>query len=1008
MKLIIETNDLKKKLQECYKKFKSYVYYSPTLAYLKQRIAEFEDDLSQFENTFTTLAKAIIECNSTYLNELIDKIDFLAIPKPTSNSDNKMKSQNIVENKNINITNTRSNEKVYVVDINCFIDGPIEIFILDIFLTLNIGKIAENNTSYKKYCYANRLHRDTLEENGNIKYGPLPLFKFYFSQYKHWKNDAIEKSEEIYKSGNDSTMVTLDISGYYYNVDANIKSILRNINIDAYDSPSSLLVNFFQELFLSFTKKIINIKQGVHLASILPIGLTTSSLLANIYLLPFDETCSYNCEYYGRYVDDIIFVIKKKCFNSFQKLVENYNLPFICKDNNFILNKFPSLIVKNDKLRIISIHKKGSKELLDKLRTKAFNISEHNLFPNFNADIEELMNDVYKNQDYLRIRDIDSISIDSSKIAKTASGLLTSLLGTKQNIQKFSKKNESIYVKKAKCLYNTLNNTDLINIIFKWESLILLFFSLEKKYLHKINTAIKQSINSIHYAKSKKGMVRENNELIKKSCKKYFENASFSLMAATADYTILEDTNNVTAKYRQSNMFNKQLVQFPLSNFASKIEDNLNFNILKFEPYIDSLNKPLNQFKLDYSPYHIGYNEYLFAFELYYLVQNKNYDVNKILNDYFDSYGLKHGIEKPQMTMNNVTTANINNLEYTLNKITLPKSILNTNNRINLGSIKMAIAVYNLESLSMIQKKKRTKKYVLNTRPYSQHKKNEIISVLNDAYCESFQQNIHNIKKANRVKNNAKEINNEQNNHSDKESVDYVIFPELFLPVEWFQLVDKFSRETQSIITTGLRYVVYKKKAYNFVLVDIPFYDCHYHKQSCVFIRKKNAIPLYEDIIINDSNLKIEKTNKNNYFVFEKDGVSFAPLICFEATDVMARSILKNNIDFAFTIAYNKDTKYFNSIGRSTARDLFCYYIECNSSNLGSTSYGPLKNKFLPLVSNKGDQRNHMQIVKIDLESLRNYKKNYLSALELHKDFDKNKEDFDQKNKFKKPSANTK
>ena len=330
--------------------------------------------------------------------------------------------------------------------------------------------------------------------------------------------------------------------------------------------------------------------------------------------------------------------------------------------------------------------------------------------------------------------------------------------------------------------------------------------------------------------------------------------------------------------------------------------------------------------------------------------------------------------------------------------------------KINKDNVKIAVAGIDLDKLGLTYKDKdNDDKIKLSTSFLSYLTKERVIRLLNESYYRDFNQNISSIIESNSFK---KETNNETEITNIKEPVNFIVFPESFLPISWMHLFNTFAAETQSTIISGIRYIVYKGNAFNLVSVNIPYYDEDFHKHTLLVLRRKNVIPLYEKNILKNTKLNISNTNPNYYFVVKKDNISFAPFICYETTDIKARAMLKGNVDYIFAVEYNKDVKYFNSIGMSVSRDLFCFYVECNSSIYGSSSYGPYKNEFLPISSDKGNSRDHMHIISTDLSSLLDYKQGYDNAYLYSNQYDfiePNNATVDkEKSKFKKPSANTK
>ncbi len=86
----MEVSELEKILMECYKKLKSYVYYTNNLTHIKYKILDFEMK-KNFEYTFKKIAKAIINENDEFFNDLIYKVDLIPqIKKIKSTEKNKI------------------------------------------------------------------------------------------------------------------------------------------------------------------------------------------------------------------------------------------------------------------------------------------------------------------------------------------------------------------------------------------------------------------------------------------------------------------------------------------------------------------------------------------------------------------------------------------------------------------------------------------------------------------------------------------------------------------------------------------------------------------------------------------------------------------------------------------------------------------------------------------------------------------------------------------------------
>ncbi len=989
------------KLKGSYRKFKSQVYFQNSLCYKKKEIALFEDKIDSFESAFKELEAAISSKDINYFKSLFERIDTFIVPKKINEKSN---DPSLIENKN-------TIEKVEINEVNFHFDSPIEINILDVFYTIEVASFLNSKGILQNECwYANKFHRDLFDYDSEPNYKNLNIHTYYFSQYKKWKNDAIYCSEKLYNSKKDSSIISLDITGYYYFVDANIEKILFDCGIVLPDE-LTFLTKVMQELFNYYSALVCSYRIDLKGRVFLPIGLNLSYLLANLYLSSFDELANKICSHYGRYVDDIIMVIDNCNYTDLKQFAKDFPLIFKEDSNgDVVLTSFPSLRIKKDKFRIIRNYHDGSSEIFTKLKTEERTISEYNLFPSFSANVNSIINDIYEKQEYIKIRDFHKIQVDQSKIGKTINGLITATKGTKI-------KNKASFNRYSNNLLEALSPSAIVLTCMKMERLLLLFGYLENmRAFSKLKSKIRKTIKHIKflpndYTKTLYGDGRSKNkktieDRIKQSLQSLFENALCCFGALTGNVRIAQEVSPaVVQMYRYSNLFDLAPVRYPLINFTDLTKANLDYRIINFQVFVDATMQGYNSFQIQYSPYYLNLNDYLWAMETSELVTTGKYDIETLYNSYYEKIGTFFDEYKAELTFN----IDQNN-RYKLTTITINNNPLFFNISTNPNKIAIAVGSINLDMMDITykEKKKRNPKTLLNVKDLGSEVKSAVIRLLNDSYYRDFKKNRDNLKKVNVQ--GPVEQENPENIENEKRPVDYILFPESFLPLSWIKLIDKFSRETLTTIVTGIRYVVYKGAVFNLVATEIPYFDQNMHKQSLIVIRDKNIMPLKERNILHDSGYIIKDKDVYDYVLFKKDNVNFAPLICYEATDIDARSLFKNKTNYIFTIAFNQDVNYFNSIGMSTSRDLFCFYIECNSSKFGSTAYAPYKNKYIPIASDKGNAREHMQIVFTNLNALNEYKKGYFDALANYDNYDFTDEDPNakpdkKKAMFKKPSA---
>jgi hypothetical protein len=298
---------------KAYKKLKHYFYYDNTSLFIREKIAEFENEIesnsdhpnyeSAFRNRMRTIASNLnrkpIKFWQNYFEQ---KIDYRITPKSLH------KKQSLV------LTNRTQQDVLHVERINLFIDTTVEIHIISVLWLMRVGRHLTKWVDRDNYAYQLEIKDEEKEE---VVDG-LRLYKPYFIQYQNWRDKAIAKAEQLVQEKKDVVILSLDVKDYFHSV----KLDLKKIEIELYKEKSFLkndtnvnkLFKLLSAINIAYTNKIKIVKKLPDLAegeSILPIGLLSSGLLGNIYLKEFDCQVKdlLNPAYYGRYVDDLLFVL---------------------------------------------------------------------------------------------------------------------------------------------------------------------------------------------------------------------------------------------------------------------------------------------------------------------------------------------------------------------------------------------------------------------------------------------------------------------------------------------------------------------------------------------------------------------------------------------------------------------------------------------------------------------------------------------------------------------------
>ena len=322
-------------IRKAYSKFKSHVYYDSTELFQRKQIAIFETgmdeknvfgfdgiykidrdfwgqfDLLEFEEKFEVIAKHLTNYHKSteFFDHFLKKINIIALPKKFS----KLPSQKD-DSENF-ITNQREGDKYEIEKVTLFIEMPVELHIICVLWLMYYGYLLDKDLH--ENCLGNRL---ILNKNQTAIIEGSGLFKPYYKQYQKWRDGAVEEAQNRLAKKENVALVNLDIKDYFYSVRLDFGAIEK----ECFISEDSNLHAVFKKIHEIFTAKLIakefpHGKIGTQLngKSILPIGLTSSYVLANWFLKEFDKRVEQKIRpvYFSRYVDDILIIIPNPDFN---------------------------------------------------------------------------------------------------------------------------------------------------------------------------------------------------------------------------------------------------------------------------------------------------------------------------------------------------------------------------------------------------------------------------------------------------------------------------------------------------------------------------------------------------------------------------------------------------------------------------------------------------------------------------------------------------------------------
>ncbi|WP_442264831.1 RNA-directed DNA polymerase [Tenacibaculum sp. ZS6-P6] len=936
--------ELIRDLEYAYRKLKSYIYHENFSLDLRMKISEFERD-RDVDEKFRLLAKKISNyINNKELCDLFSEITYSVFPK-------RIEKNTISENSSFYFSNSNIQDSYQVTKITPFINCPVEIHVISVLWIMKIGKNLDFHLS--KNCYGNILQRDEEQVFDN---NSIHLFEKYFNKYNEWRDNAIKKAKEIHNQKNDVAILNLDIKEYYNSVDLEKKEIIKYVPED-YKWLNDFLFEVHEEY-----RKIIN-KQGILNTSknILPIGLLSSSILSNFYLIDLDKRIENNIkpEYYGRYVDDILLVISnpqiskddkdpvsvfldkylinQDCWNENLRIVRN-----IDNQNDYNIEiKGNTLIFQDEKVKLYHLFEGESIEILNKFEKEIKkNSSEFRLqpeakqiFETFNSESYELIYSDTVN----KIRSIDGIK--TNKLG--ASKHLRKLISATQYSKKLDKEELDNISSKILDYFSGVRSLEL-NLL--WEKVIT-FFVINKAENHLIDFIKAQSliISSIEISNSLSSEI----ENVKKSIIETLKNhLHYSIsMSATLNRKFFKEkvikqflfskTENDINKYLkkinndahsliEANMFRQNYSFFPLLNYCKQSDD------FSYTNQVVEKNTKfkIDPFKIKYSPRFIHYHEIVY---FHYL---KRWNFEKFDRAFNPEKKALEEYLKFNKLDENKGYGNVYPRNFKAVKSNLIKSVV-ISDKPKSDKLKIAIANIKVNSKNSISS-------MLGKPNLSFNRLNELNVILNQAL---------------------------------KNKCELIIFPEICLPYQWVSILTNFSRLNSIGIIAGVEHFTKNNRVYNYILTTLPFKFKGYKNLYIDFRLKKDYSPDEVNQIIGRKDyslpLKAEfSSDKLRLYLWK--GLMFSSFNCFELCDIEKRSLFRGNVDFLVAIEHNRDLTYFSNIVESVSRDIHAYIIQVNTSQYGDSRINqPSKSYLRDIAKIKGGENVSILTAFIDIEKLR-------------------------------------
>lgn len=1009
-------------LYEAYRKLKSYFYYDNTSLFIRKQIAEFEYEnfhktnkaltdnefKIHFETVFSPLLNMLNSDNpeDEGLKKYTDKISYKLTPKT-------------IERKSYGfITNKPQLDNLEVAKCNFLIDAPIEVHIISVLWLMYVGKYLNSKISSDNYAYQlllsdNSYITDTgiairdesKEEADDSIANGLQLYKPYFIGYQQWRDNALKKALALLDDKKDATILSLDIKRYFYSVRLSLKDIydnsIRDRTLDKDDKLANKLCGILQAINWQYTLTIKDLlddeitNSDLHnQKGVLPIGLLSSGFLGNYYLNSFDKQIidNLNPAYYGRYVDDILFVFSEREIDYksedpvysfiYKYFVEKEIFNIKPKSNNknkektisgpstveFEFKGKPNLLIQRKKVILEDFSHKESRAAINQFK---INLEKQRSEFRFLPD-EEKIEHGFDNEAFLlqysdsvnKLRSIDEYREDKLGASKfLASKIFLSCYSnekdTIENRQKFNKSSQQIL--------SFFKGRIALDFHTLWEKVATYFIiNNEMKCLNIFTNQVEKSIKNIKWGKD----CINNPSLLEKLKNDLEEFLKISVSIPLSMNMSNEDNvmPDIAHYFRYSNMFRHNLVGISAINFTSKLDD-LNYNLYNMDMQkivFDSSQteqEETHHLSQYLSPRFVHFNE-LNVLEVYRSViksEPENVNSEETIRKAFENY--KQVNYKWRYLYSDAVFSKTNDL-YNINRVNIKK-----NTFVN------EICIHNPSPNTKTNKKVA----IANIRLFENDTKLAIKGTPNTS--KKRRQKIFNLINA-----------------AVKENCDILVLPELAIPFAWLDLLAYQSHKNNLAIISGLEYFIdSQNNACNFVATILPI-----HKKkistSIVNLRLKNHYSPHEVKTLRKSKHKIPKI-PTSYDLFHWQNCYFSVYNCFELADIEDRSLFKSKVDFLVATEWNKDVPYFSDVIASWVRDLHCYLIQVNTSHYGdSRIVQPTESVTKNLISVKGGLNAVILVDNLKIAELREFQFLKYNLQEKDKRFKLTPPSFSKKN----------
>lgn len=289
-------------------------------------------------------------------------------------------------------------------------DFPVEAHIISALWINTVGH--KFDAKLDDSCYGSRLRRlrndefFSVEDDKPFHISSIGSFVPYFQPYQKWRSDGLNSMREELKNDRKIIAASLDLKSYYHFIDPLViskEALLTELELDL-DEQEKRFTTQLAKFLSKWSKEAAKFarKVGGEKASInggLVIGLTCSRIISNVLLHKWDRLVLEKLSpiHYGRYVDDMFLVLRdtgnvSKGKDLMKFIQERMGDTLVCQSSEdesiWQINcgeniQGESVIaLQSDKQKLFVLQGRAGLDLLDSIEKEIYELSsEHRLMP---------------------------------------------------------------------------------------------------------------------------------------------------------------------------------------------------------------------------------------------------------------------------------------------------------------------------------------------------------------------------------------------------------------------------------------------------------------------------------------------------------------------------------------------------------------------------------------------------------------------------------------------------